>query len=70
LNKQASKSLAIGDIQVDRDKDGNVLAEWVVISIYPRGLSRVKRNSLAHQVHAEGTPEIAKSLQIKEVVRG
>lgn len=46
----------IGDIQIDKDK-----SEWVIISATPVGISRVKRNSLAHKVHAESSPDIAKS---------
>lgn len=47
----------IGDIQVDSDK-----SEWVVIGVTHTGISRVRKNSLAHIVHAKMSPEIAKSL--------
>jgi hypothetical protein len=45
-----------GDIQIDADK-----SEWIVIGATNLGVSRVKRNSLAHKVHAESSPAIAKS---------
>ena len=51
--------LKIGDVQIDVDN-----SEWVVVAVYQKRISRVRRNSLAHRIHAEGTPEIAKSLQV------
>lgn len=47
----------IGDIQIDNDK-----TEWVVVGIGHMGVSRVRRNSLAHQTHAQSSPKIAESL--------
>lgn len=47
----------VGDIQTDRNN-----SEWVIIGITHSGLSRVRRNSLAHQVHALDMPEIAESI--------
>lgn len=47
----------IGDIQIDDNK-----SEWIVIGISHTGVSRVRRNSLAHEIHAQGSPEIAKTL--------
>lgn len=49
----------IGDIQTDTDK-----TEWVVVGVGHLGLSRVRRNSLAHRVHAQRSEDIAKSLVI------
>ena len=51
--------IKIGDIQVDEEDK----SEWIIIGINHSGISRVKRNSLAHKIHAEVSPEIAKSLQ-------
>jgi hypothetical protein len=51
-------SVKIGDIQVDSDK-----SEWVVIGVNHSGISRVRKNSLAHKIHAEVSPDIAKSLK-------
>lgn len=53
--------IKIGDIQIDSNK-----TEWVVIAVNHSGISRVKRNSLAHKIHAEGMPAIAKSLTLNE----
>jgi hypothetical protein len=51
----------VGDIQIDENG-----TEWVVIAVAGREIvSRVQRNSLAHRVHAEGSPNIAKSLKEK-----
>ena len=50
----------VGDIQVD--KDGS---EWVVIGVGHTGLSRIRRNSMAHIIHARRSQEIAKSLMGK-----
>jgi urease accessory protein UreE len=49
----------IGDIQ--KDENGQ---EWVVVGIVHSGVSRVRRNSLAHLIHAAYSPEIAKSVTI------
>ena len=49
----------VGDIQIDNNK-----TEWVVIGATHTGISRVKRNSLAHKVHAQSSPEIAKSILV------
>jgi hypothetical protein len=49
----------IGDIQIDDDK-----TEWIVVEITHSGISRVKRNSLAHLVHSAYSPEIAKTYVI------
>lgn len=49
--------MKIGDIQIDNNQ-----TEWVIVGITHTGVSRVKRNSLAHYVHAQRSPEIAKSL--------
>lgn len=49
--------IKIGDIQIDSDG-----SEWVIIGVTHIGVSRIRRYSLAHQVHSEGSPEIAKSL--------
>lgn len=46
-----------GDIEIDENK-----VEWVIIAINYSGVSRVRRNSLAHRVHAKTSPEIAKTL--------
>jgi hypothetical protein len=51
------KKAEIGDIQIDGN--GN---EWVVVGVTTRSTSRVRRYSLAHQVHAEGSAIIAESL--------
>lgn len=51
--------LKIGDMQIDPDK-----SEWIIISVYGNRISRVRRYSLAHHIHADGDPEIAKSLQV------
>jgi len=53
----------VGDIQTDVDK-----SEWVVIGVSSKlhPPSRVRRNSLAHRVHAQSSSEIAKSLTIQE----
>jgi hypothetical protein len=57
--------MEIGEVQTDLDD-----SEWVVIGIsFANGqqrASRVRRNSLAHHVHAESSPRIAQSLD-KEV---
>lgn len=50
-----------GDIQIDEDG-----SEWVVIGATRVGISRVRRNSLAHRVHAQSSPEIARSYVIPE----
>ena len=50
--------MKVGDIQIDDNR-----TEWIVVGIFGRGLTnRVRRNSLAHRVHAQLSPEIAKSL--------
>ncbi len=49
--------IKIGDIQTDANK-----TEWVIVVITHSGLSRVRRYSLAHQIHALNSPEIAESL--------
>lgn len=54
----------IGDIQIDADK-----SEWVVIANSYSGVSRVKRNSLAHLIHSAYSPEIAKSYTQKETTQ-
>lgn len=60
----SSNDLRVGDVQIDRDKHGKILSEWVIIEVFPhRSPSRVRRNSLAHHIHAEGTPILAESLQ-------
>ena len=46
----------VGDIQIDKDR-----SEWIVIGVNRVGVSRVRRNSLAHRVHAQSSPEIAQS---------
>ena len=54
--------MQVGDVETDPDG-----SEWVIIS--PGGVfkaSRVRRNSLAHHVHAESSAVIAASLE-KEV---
>jgi hypothetical protein len=51
----------LGDIQID--KDGS---EWVVVGVTTRSVSRVRRYSLAHHVHAEGSPTIAESLKVED----
>lgn len=52
----------VGDVQIDRD------GEWVIVSPSNGrlGPSRVRRNSLAHHVHADGNEAIAKSLDKDE----
>lgn len=50
-------ALKIGDIQTDKDE-----SEWVIVAITHSGVSRVRKDSLAHRVHAKVSPEIAKSL--------
>lgn len=50
-----------GDIQIDNDK-----SEWIVVSATPMAFSRIKRNSLAHKVHAQSSPDIAKSYTVKD----
>jgi hypothetical protein len=47
----------VGDIQVDKNS-----LEWIVVGVTHTGVSRVRRNSLAHKVHAKRSPEIAKTL--------
>lgn len=54
-------SVKIGDVQVDANN-----TEWVVVGVSHSGLSRVRQYSLAHQVHAQAVPEIAKSLERKD----
>jgi len=49
----------IGDIQMDSNNQ-----EWIIVAITHAGLSRVKRNSLAHLIHATYSPEVAKSLTL------
>jgi hypothetical protein len=49
----------VGDIQVDDN-----MMEWVVVGVGHMGISRVRRNSLAHFSHAKVSPEIAKSIDI------
>jgi hypothetical protein len=61
--KQKIRVPKVGDIQ--RDFNGS---EWIVITVTGRGItSRVRRNSLAHQIHAENSPVIARSLMTSEV---
>lgn len=60
MTKHLDTDIKIGDIQIDKDKK-----EWIVIGVNHTGISRVRRYSLAHQVHSEGMPEIAKSLKTK-----
>lgn len=57
--KAMDDSPYIGEIQID--KDGT---EWVVVGITHSGVSRVKRNSLAHLIHAQHSPEIANKLVV------
>lgn len=57
LSNDTDSSIAIGDIVIDNDN-----TEWVIVGISHTGLSRVRRNSLAHEIHAQGSPEIAKTL--------
>lgn len=57
LGQEKKIMTKIGDIQIDSDK-----SEWVIIGITHTGVSRVRRNSLAHKIHAQDSPEIAKSL--------
>lgn len=47
----------VGDIQVD-----NIGMEWVVVGVTTLGISRVRRNSMAHIIHARRSAEIAKTL--------
>lgn len=54
----------VGDIQVDKNE-----SEWVVVGICHLGISRVKRDSLAHEIHAQSSPEIAKSLTVYQVLK-
>jgi hypothetical protein len=56
------KKPEIGDIQVDLNG-----SEWVVVGTTTRSVSRVRRYSLAHQVHSEGSPRIAESLVVTDV---
>ena len=53
--------LKIGDIQTDSDK-----SEWIIVAITNTKPSRVRRNSLAHKVHAQSSPDIAKSYTLKD----
>ena len=55
---QLNNPLKIGDIQVDSDDPNGLLLLFITT-----GISRVRRYSFAHQIHAEVSPEIAKSLQ-------
>lgn len=51
--------MEIGDIQTDPDG-----SEWVIISVGGAFKpSRVRRNSLAHHIHAKSDSKIAVSLQ-------
>ena len=52
------KKPEVGDIQTDPDG-----SEWIVIFIPHRNISRVRRYSLAHQIHAQNSEVIAKSLK-------
>ena len=50
--------MKVGDIEIDDNR-----TEWIVVGIFGRGrTNRVRRNSLAHRIHAQVSPEIAKSL--------
>lgn len=52
-------ALKIGDIETDPDG-----SEWVIIEVFTnRKPSRVRKDSLAHRVHAENYFELAKSLK-------
>jgi hypothetical protein len=51
----------VGSIQIEADK-----SEWVIVGTSNSGVSRVRRNSLAHKVHAESSPVIALSYIKKE----
>jgi hypothetical protein len=55
------KKPELGDIQTDPDG-----SEWVVVGVTTRSLSRVRRYSLAHEVHAQGSPRVAESLKRDE----
>lgn len=58
-----TESPKVGDVQTDIDG-----SEWVVISVFGRNrTSRVKRNSLAHYIHAEVSPIIAESFEREKV---
>lgn len=54
---KTSQKPKIGDIQTDSNG-----IEWIVVGNSHTGISRVKRNSLAHTIHAQSSPDIAKSL--------
>jgi hypothetical protein len=56
LSKVMNRHPKVGDIQIDNNK-----SEWVVVGVTHSGVSRVKRNSLAHQIHAQSSIDIAKS---------
>lgn len=50
--------MEVGDLQTDPDG-----TQWVVIAVYGRGrVSRVKRNSLAHEIYASRSPTFAGSI--------
>ncbi len=51
----------IGDIQIDANG-----SEWVLVGVAYLGSLLVKRNSLAHRVHAEYSTAVAKSLTIED----
>ena len=50
------EKIKVGDIQIDENK-----SEWIVI-----GVTHMRRNSLAHKVHSQISPIIAKSYVIEE----
>lgn len=48
----------IGDIQTDPDG-----TEWIIVGTTQTTVSRVKRYSIAHEVHARSSEIVAKSLK-------
>jgi hypothetical protein len=55
--------MQVGDIETDPDG-----SEWVIVSLGGAVIkpSRLRRNSLAHHIHAQSSPTLAASLE-KEV---
>ena len=61
INEQPEITAKLGDIQIDSNG-----SEWIVVGVATRHVSRVRRYSIAHQVHAKDSPVIAESLEVDE----
>lgn len=58
--QDSNLKVEVGDVVTDQ------FGEWVIISIHEGRISRVRRNSLAHKIHAQSSSIIAKSLIVEE----